>query len=348
MLQTVNFKPDEEYFAAANSYAGFISKFHLEFEPKLYERIFILKGGPGTGKSTLMRGIGSYFSNMNAYVKAIYCSSDIHSLDGVVLRYNDRSICVIDGTAPHVFEPEYPGAKEEIVNLASGFNNVALRKNSERIIALCATKRAHYKSAYSLLDIAGKINDKILYDFSKTYDYSRAEFIIKELVSELKIEKSTCVDWRYISCFNKDKYVRLSCFDSCERLIKIRGNGYSEYLFMSQLLSYIGTQNTERLYYTPLSDKMIESIKTAHFTLITDNTADDALDTSAITEPSTELTRLISYKTSIEDLAAEAFLKASVSHFELEKIYKEATSFANNEEIFGQLIAKIRLYLELP
>ena len=48
----------EKFFAAANTENGFYSLFDDVFSPESFRRIYILKGGPGTGKSTLMGNIG--------------------------------------------------------------------------------------------------------------------------------------------------------------------------------------------------------------------------------------------------------------------------------------------------
>ena len=48
-----------KYFTCANSSVGFVSFFEQNLDG--LENIYILKGGPGTGKSTLMKKIGDYF-----------------------------------------------------------------------------------------------------------------------------------------------------------------------------------------------------------------------------------------------------------------------------------------------
>ena len=48
-------------FAAANGYLGFKSYFREVFKPSLLSRLYILKGGPGTGKSSYMKKIFSVF-----------------------------------------------------------------------------------------------------------------------------------------------------------------------------------------------------------------------------------------------------------------------------------------------
>ena len=49
--------PKNSFFAAANGYSGFKSIFDSVFDRKISTRTFIIKGGPGTGKSSLMRNL---------------------------------------------------------------------------------------------------------------------------------------------------------------------------------------------------------------------------------------------------------------------------------------------------
>ena len=55
MQNTTNFTANDSFFAAANGFSGFRSYFPDVFKSSDYTRIFILKGGPGTGKSSLLR-----------------------------------------------------------------------------------------------------------------------------------------------------------------------------------------------------------------------------------------------------------------------------------------------------
>ena len=47
----------KKFFAAANSFNGFVSYFDCIFDSKDFSKIYVLKGGPGTGKSSLMRSV---------------------------------------------------------------------------------------------------------------------------------------------------------------------------------------------------------------------------------------------------------------------------------------------------
>ena len=89
-----------DYFLAANSSSGFVSFFDELSNPEDDWRLFILKGGPGTGKSSLMKAIGAHMSALGKRVEFLHCSSDPSSLDGIIL-WEDK-VCFSDGTAPHV------------------------------------------------------------------------------------------------------------------------------------------------------------------------------------------------------------------------------------------------------
>ncbi|MGI6361693.1 MAG: ATPase [Bacillota bacterium] len=85
-------------FPGSNTPQGFHS-FYQEVLQGL-ERIFILKGGPGVGKSTLIRKIGQAILDRGYDVEFWQCSSDCDSLDGVMIPA--LSLAVVDGTTPQV------------------------------------------------------------------------------------------------------------------------------------------------------------------------------------------------------------------------------------------------------
>ena len=91
---------------------------------------YILKGGAGTGKSSLMKKTAEEFEKTED-VTRFYCSSDPDSLDAVVL--SSTKAIVVDGTAPHVFDPSFPGACQKIVNLGEYWNEEKLRENKDSI-----------------------------------------------------------------------------------------------------------------------------------------------------------------------------------------------------------------------
>ena len=113
-----------KYFLASNSCDGFISYFDTCFDPKDGWKSYIIKGGPGTGKSSFMKKIAKRAEEEGYSVHRCPCSSAPDSLDAVVIP--KLKVSVLDGTAPHVIDPKYPGAVENILNFGDFWNKEKL------------------------------------------------------------------------------------------------------------------------------------------------------------------------------------------------------------------------------
>lgn len=91
------------YFLGANSPQGFYSLYDQLIDPAQAEAIYILKGGPGCGKSSLMHRVAQRAEEAGEPVEYIHCSGDPSSLDAILLP--SRRAAVVDGTAPHGTAP---------------------------------------------------------------------------------------------------------------------------------------------------------------------------------------------------------------------------------------------------
>ena len=141
-------------FAAANSGRGFVSFYGEIFDRPAISRRYLIKGGPGTGKSSLMRKIAAAARERGHSVRTYRCSSDPESLDGVIV---DGRIAVLDGTAPHAVEPTLAGARDEIVNLGAFWDPEALAARYGEIEALHRKKEGAYRRAYRYLSAATEL-----------------------------------------------------------------------------------------------------------------------------------------------------------------------------------------------
>ena len=147
-------KESQKFFLAANSCEGFVSRFDEDFKGGR-GKAYIIKGGPGTGKSSFLRYIAARSQDLGERIILCPCSSDPNSLDAVILP--DREIILLDGTSPHVVEPKYPGACEEIVNLGEFWDGEALFCNKEEIIAVTDKNKSIHKTAAGYLAAAGEM-----------------------------------------------------------------------------------------------------------------------------------------------------------------------------------------------
>ncbi len=88
-----------QYFLGANSADGFVSFYDQLINEEEARAFYILKGGPGCGKSTLMKKVGAHMEQLGFCVEYVLCSADPQSLDGIVIP--EKKIAIVDGTAPH-------------------------------------------------------------------------------------------------------------------------------------------------------------------------------------------------------------------------------------------------------
>ena len=83
------------------------------------------------------------------------CSSDPDSIDAVI--FEEIKTVILDGTSPHIVEPKFAGACENIVNLGDCWKKEALYKNREKIIEATIKNKLYHKSASRYLAAAGQI-----------------------------------------------------------------------------------------------------------------------------------------------------------------------------------------------
>ena len=102
-------------FAGGNTGIGFYSCFEDILPKGQRKRMFYIKGGPGVGKSTLMRRVAQAAAQAGQPVEYYHCSSDPDSLDGIALP--GLGWAMMDGTSPHVYDPVTPGARDTLIPL---------------------------------------------------------------------------------------------------------------------------------------------------------------------------------------------------------------------------------------
>lgn len=143
------------FFLGANSSQGFASRFDALYDPEGDWRAVILKGGPGSGKSTLMKSVAKTVLEHGEETELIYCSSDPESLDAVI--FPRMHMCIADGTAPHVLEPKHPGACETLLNPGDCWDSDALFLQRKAIFSLCTRISQQHRRAQRYLNAAGSL-----------------------------------------------------------------------------------------------------------------------------------------------------------------------------------------------
>ena len=142
------------YFLGANSRRGFASLYG-GFAAAPGDRLHVIKGGPGTGKSGFMRRIAAAAEKRGLDAELVLCSGDPDSLDGVYLPALRQGW--VDGTAPHICEPPVFGAFGDYVNLGRFCRLPLSETDAAETLRLNAAYRALYTQAYACLAAAASL-----------------------------------------------------------------------------------------------------------------------------------------------------------------------------------------------
>lgn len=221
------------YYAAANTENGFKSLFSEIFSPAALSRLYIIKGGPGTGKSTFMRGIGREAEARGHYVEYYYCSADTGSLDGV--KIPALGTAVIDGTPPHAHEPRYPGACEKIINLGENFDCGRLASARGEIERLTDECSSCYKRGARFLSAAGETERLLLETSARAFDLEKAEKAARRILAKAKPRGGEYAE-RYVSALGTHGGAHIcNAPEEGEKRVFVSGKYGSEKLFLSVL-----------------------------------------------------------------------------------------------------------------
>ena len=197
------------FFFGANNKGGYYSLYNKLYNPYEKGQHIILKGGPGTGKSTLMRKVAEKFEKAGYFVERGYCSADPESLDVVVVPEINYSI--VDGTSPHILDPVMPGVNEHIVDLSVAWDKDFLRHHDKEIGELTHKNKELHSKVADFLSVASQIEAQSVVLCSEFLDIDKAERYAKRLcaryITERKNETKGVEHKRFLSGITPDGIV---------------------------------------------------------------------------------------------------------------------------------------------
>lgn len=168
-----------KYFPGANTSRGFLNHFGSIVPP--WEKphyTYILKGGPGVGKNTLMKKAACLARANGFETEEFRCASDPESLDAV--RIPERGVVLLDGTAPHTLDPAVPGIEGELVDLGHFLHREVFARRRGELALLFEENRAHYQAAYACLGAAGALRRAAVSDAAKSADLPMIRDFLRE------------------------------------------------------------------------------------------------------------------------------------------------------------------------
>lgn len=348
------------FFLGANNKNGYCSLYNKIYDPYKKGNHIILKGGPGTGKSTLMKKVAEKLEKEGYFVERGYCSADPNSLDAVIAP--ELNFSIFDGTVPHNFDPTLPGLNEHIVDLSVAWNKEYLKSHSEEICELTKENKRMHSVASEYLNVASQIEAQNTVLFGSFTDREKVERYAtrlgRRLISERKGKSRGKEYKRFLSGITPDGIVVQ--YDSvvalCENIITIK----DEFSVVSPYIAeYIGEYALNMGYdvykcYCPLFPEfkvehiIIPELKTA---LFTENSYHLSIDEYGSRVHATRFfdsegykqnkEKIIFQKKAKKELIDEAVRKLSLAldiHDRLEEYYIKATDFEKINEISEKIM----------
>ena len=169
-------------FPGANTVDGFYSFFDYII-PKDVNKIFCLKGGPGVGKSSFMKKIARYFVDLGYDIEMHHCSSDPSSIDGLVIK--GLNVVLLDATSPHIVDPKFPGAVDEILNFGEFWRVEELELNRKKIELCSKEMRDLFQRAFKFLKSVEPIYLDVEQKNSNCMEWEKVNKLTDEFITNL-------------------------------------------------------------------------------------------------------------------------------------------------------------------
>lgn len=351
------------YFAGGNTARGF----HNLYDSNLQglDRIYILKGGPGTGKSSLMKKIGHEWVGKGFNIEFLHCSSDNDSIDGVLIPA--LKVGIVDGTAPHVIEPKAPGAVEEYINLGEAWNARVLSSQKKIIQKLTNDIHASFQKAYATFKEALEIHD----DWEKIYinsmNFKKADQLTNKLIEtffgKMRLNKTPDVRHRFLGAATPKGAVDYvpNLTEEISKRYFIKGRPGSGKSTMLKKLAAAGEERgiDVEIYHCGFDPYSLDMVifrelgiaifdSTAPHEYFPSRDGDEIIDMYEILiEPGTDdlfadiISKIaVQYRNKMNE-ATSYLAKAKALHDELEEIYVAAMDFSVVEKIQAKIVSEI-------
>ena len=342
------------FFLGANSARGFHSFYDELIDLKEAKAVYILKGCPGCGKSSLMKKVAAAAEKNSFDVEYIHCSSDPSSLDGIIIP--KLRTAIVDGTSPHVVEPTYPLAVDRYIDLGIFADTQALHSIKDKIIKTKEKHTSFFKHIYRFTLCAGAIDNE-LFDISVSSSvieklHKKAHGIItKELPKRSGNAKSKR---RFLSAVSPDGYVTLPINDNLRTYVIEDDFGLGHFLLspINQAAEYRGysciacfnpliPERLEHLFIPELNLAFISKAKKEDEieASIKKIKIDPMLDFSKETKK--RINTLRRAKSNMLDLSSSLLKEAKLIHDELENLYNPHIDFDSLYEFTEKLSVEI-------
>ena len=266
----------------------------------------------------------------------------------------ELGVGILDGTAPHITDPKYPGAVDEIVDVGRFWDKKQLRLHTDKIREMIDRKSLLFSSVYDLLSAAKKSQDVVSGIQSRALDRQKMRSAVERLSRKWSSGSGYSEHVRILNAFTMKGEVQLDLFNQkAEHIYLLDGRHGAESEFMHEILRTAKKKEQpvliapDPLDLSKLCELMLPELGIAFVRQDPDQKAERIINTERFIRP--EIIRsfkplLTEAKRNKRDLVKSINLILSQIrslHFEIEDIYISTMDFEAKQELTSRLINEI-------
>lgn len=352
------------FFLGGNTPIGFYSLFHEALKLKEANRIFCFKGGPGTGKSSLMKEIGKDYEDSGHNIEYFHCSSDSSSLDCVLIK--DLKVALFDGTAPHIIDPKIPGAIDEIVDLGKLWNEDKLIEQKNEILKVQNSITKSFNRAYRYFKASSDIYSEWCFLNKEAVNIGKFTLLMEEIkdkiyktpITQIGVERNL-----FITAFTPTGIVTFidDLINTCDETYVLNGPpGIGKH----ELLTYLKDEGLKRgfnidVFHSPVLPNEIEHlfIRDLNICIVSSNELnqksfngkqiymENVLDYSIMNANSDKISTAKNYFYDLLTTGLSSLTDAKKYHDDIENFYIPNMNFEKISDVKKYIEDKIDIFL---
>ena len=342
-------------FLGGNTAEGFYS-LHDNIIDINRNMLYIIKGMPGGGKSSMMKQIGKIATDNRYSVEYQHCPSDPNSIDGIVI--DKLRIAIVDGTLPHAIEPVYPGLIDHIIDLGQYIEMDKLQLYKDEIMLAKGNNKSSYRRAFNFFKASKSIYEEIENTNKSNVDFERINKLTLNYVDRIFNEGVIVDDFigfkerhLFSEAYTPEGYIDYtpSLLDGKKYRYYLEGNiGTGKTTFLNRIIEEAKMRNYHiEVYHNPLIPSKLDSVIIIELDTIISTSIetkkyihavidfDEFFDDENLNQ---EDFRLFS---SLVDRGIYALEGATKNHLVLENIYKKCINYEGINQVRDRLINEI-------
>lgn len=328
-------------FPGGNTSCGFYSfQENIIGEDKNF--LYILKGMPGGGKSSLMKEIARRSLEEGYSIEYHHCPSDPESIDAIVIV--ELKIAIVDGTSPHGMDSTYPGINERMVNLSEFIDEGKIRPFKTKVIEAKKDNKRSYRRAFNFFKSARFVYEEIETSNTEFVDTEGLRVYQNKIIEKIFGRKEVAFTNSLFKTRHlfSTAYTPEGYFDYTEFLLKDVGNiwfldggiGTGKSNFLKRIVDTCKWKGYDiEIYYSSFIPDKIESIFIWNLdTMISSNSKAkqfgyELIDFNKFFNPSSRNGDDLRIFEDLKQMGIESLKMAKKNHFVLEDTYRAMIDF---------------------